>query len=184
MIRDIDFFAPYKGQVKEKKNQNIYTYSIIITLSVIILGTLAYNTFNVYKIEKQINDLKTELSSPGIQASIREAEVVNKTIEILGRYNTAITSVTSEVGTRDLVSTELLNSISSTLPTAVSFNNINITPGNVSISAISKTRTAIAEVQHNLKELPQIESVYIGSISDEEEGEYAFELKCVLKGVN
>ena len=63
------------------------------------------------------------------------------------------------------------------------FKNINITNGNVSISAASKTRTAIAEVQHNLKGLDIIGDVIIGGISgDGSSGEYTFDLKCVLMG--
>ena len=91
--------------------------------------------------------------------------------------------MTAEVGSRDLVSTMLLNSISSTLPSDVSFKNINITPGNLSIAATSKSRTAIAEIQHNLKAISRISDVYIGAISGED-GEYSFDLKCILKGEN
>ena len=183
MIRDIDFFAPYKGQVKEQKNKSIYMYTTVGTLTAVILGSLIYNTYNINLIQNDIDGLKAELESPAIQESIIEAENVNKSLDILGRYNTAITSVTNEISTRKLVSTNLLNNISSTLPSDVSFKNINIAPGSLSISATSKSRTAIAEVQHNLKELIEVGDVYIGSISGEK-GEYSFDLKCVLKEGN
>lgn len=186
MRRDINFFTPYLGREKQQKNKHIYIYTLAGVLAVMILGTLGYNSYKIYKTTKAINTLGSELNAPEIISQVRESEVVNKDLDILGRYDTGINQITEEINTRDIVSTRLLNSISSTLPTEVSFKNINITAGNISISAASTNRTAIAEVQHNLKALPEISDVYIGAISGsgEDDAGYTFDLKCVLRGVN
>ena len=54
MRRDINFFSPYQGKKKERKNQNIYTYSLLGFMAVFIGGTLALNTFNLLRVEKSI----------------------------------------------------------------------------------------------------------------------------------
>ena len=85
----------------------------------------------------------------------------------------------SNIQNRLVVSTQLINSLSSTLPTEVSFNSLNISGGEIAIQAESSTMEAIAEVQYNLKKLSQIEYVYIGAISGNDV--YSFDIKCVLK---
>lgn len=183
---DINFFEPYLGKKKAKKSQGIYLYTTITILTVTILGTLTINTVKTLKIQKEIDTMIAELENPSIQSKIKESEEVNKELEILGKYDTAITSLTEGISTRDLVSTSLLNSISSTIPAGVSFKNVNIASGSLNISASAKTRTEIAEIQYNLRELPEILDVYIGSISGNGENNvgFSFDLKCTLRGAN
>ena len=71
--------------------------------------------------------------------------------------------------------------MSSTLPTEVTFNSINITNTEISIQAVSTSRVAVGEIEHNLKKLDNIQDVYIGGISGDEI--YTFDIKCVLKDV-
>ena len=105
-------------------------------------------------------------------------EVISKVIELVNNGTSL-----KDIAIISPINNTILDKISSVLPSDVTFKNINITNGNVSISAASKTRTAIAEVQHNLKSLDIIGDVTIGSISgDGSSGEYTFDLKCVLMG--
>lgn len=181
--RDINFFSTYVGQKKEKKNQDIYVYTITTFLTVLIVGTFAWNSINLFIVNNQINEIDSKLNDLTIQSQIKESEVVNSKLNILETYNKGLTQVVTAIDNRDLINNTILDKISSVLPSDVTFKNINITNGNVSISAVSKTRTAIAETQHNLKSLDIIEDVTIGGISgDGSSGEYSFDLKCVLMG--
>lgn len=181
MRMDINFFTPYQGQKKEAKNKIIYVYSSVGFLTVAILGTLVWNTVSLAMLKGQIKDYEAKLSAPEIQEKLAEArEVANKT-DILNKYDVGLTEIITAVESREVVSTKILNSISSTLPTEVSFNSINLTNTEVSIQAVSSNRTAIAELQYNLKQLDNVQDVYIGAISGEEL--YTFDIKCVLKDV-
>lgn len=181
--RDMNFFSTYQGKKKEKKNQNIYVYTLVGFLTVSIVGTLAWNSINIAIVNGQINAIENKLNDPAIQSQVKESEVVNTKLDILKRYNTDLGSVANLVDKRDLINNTLLDKLSSVLPSEVTFKNINIASGNISISAASSTRTAIAEVQHNLKQLDIIGDVTIGAISgDGSSGEYTFDLKCVLLG--
>lgn len=181
MRMDINFFTPYQGQKKEAKNKIIYVYSSVGFLTVAILGTLVWNTVNLSILKAQIKGYEAKLNAPEIQEKLAEArEVANKT-DILNKYDVGLTEIITAVESREVVSTKILNSISSTLPTEVSFNSINLTNTEVSIQAVSSNRTAIAELQYNLKQLDNVQDVYIGAISGEEL--YTFDIKCVLKDV-
>lgn len=179
MRRDINFFSPYQGKKKERKNQNIYTYSLLGFVAVFIGGTLALNTFNLLKVEKSIEGYQVKLNDPAIQEKVQEANKVSAELDILSRYEKDLTSIYKGVESRDVVSNEILNMISSTLPTEVSFNSLNVTNTEITMQATSSNRTAIAEVQYNLKQLNNIQEVYIGAISGDTK--YTFDIRCTLK---
>ena len=50
------------------------------------------------------------------------------------------------------------------------------------MQAKSSNRTAIGEIEHNLKKLNFIQDVYVGGIAGDTE--YTFDLKCTLKDVD
>lgn len=181
MKKDINFFAPYQEKKKEEKNKNIYVHSIAGFLTVAIFGTLIWNTAVLFILKRQMNIYEKEINKPEIQEKLKEATELTKKIDILKKYDVGLTEAITAVKSREVVSTRILNMISSTLPSEVSFNSINLTNGEVSIQAVSSSRTAIAELQYNLKQLDNVQDVYIGAISGETS--YTFDVKCVLKDV-
>ena len=76
----------------------------------------------------------------------------------------------------------ILDKLSSSLPSQVTFNSINISNKEINIQAVSTSRVAIGEVEHNLKALNNVQDVYIGGISGDEI--FTFDIKCLLKDVN
>lgn len=181
MRMDVNFFTPYQGQKKEEKNKIIYVYSSVGFLTVAILGTLVFNSVSLAVLKGQIKSYESKINAPEIQEKIKEANEVAMKKDILVKYDNGLTEVITAVESREVVSTKILNSISSTLPSEVSFNSINLTNTEVAIQAVSSTRSAIAELQYNLKQLDNVQDVYIGAISGDES--YTFDIKCVLKDV-
>ena len=178
---DMNFFAPYQGQKKEEKNQNIYIYSIISFLAVVILGSLIWNTTNIILLNKKIEKYNEELNAPEIVEKIAKWDDIYNKTNILEKYNEGLTSIITSLKTREVVTVELLNKLSSSLPSEVTFNSISINNNEISIQAISTSREAIGEVQHNLKSIEDIADVYISGISGDKT--YNFDIKCSLKDV-
>ena len=181
MRMDINFFSPYQGQKKEQLNKNIYVYSLAGFLVTLILGTLIWNSVNLIIVKKQISNYEVKLNEPNIQEKVKESEEINKKTDILNKYNSSLTSISNGVNSRNVVTTNILNMVSATLPTEVSFNSVNITNTDITIQAVSTNRTAIGEIQYNLKDLPNVQDVYIGAISGDDK--YTFDIKCTLKDV-
>lgn len=181
MRMDINFFSPYQGQKKEELNKNIYVYSLVGFLVTLIFGTLIWNSFNLLIVEKQITNYEAKLNEPNIQEKIKESEEINKKEDILNKYNSSLTSISNGVNGRTVVTTNILNMVSATLPNEVSFNSVNITNTDITIQSVSTNRTAIGEIQYNLKALPNVQDVYIGAISGDDK--YTFDIKCTLKDV-
>ena len=178
-MRDVNFFAEYEGKKKEEKNNVKYIYSSIGILTFLIAGSFLYNTIGLYVINRQITCIKEEINAPEVQEKLLEAKVVDEKYKAFSTYDNDLTEVINNVENRKVVTTQLINSLSSTLPTEVSFNSINISGYEITIQAEASTREAIAELQYNLKNLSQIEYVYIGAISGEDI--FTFDIKCVLK---
>ena len=181
MMRDMNFFAPYQGQKKEEQNKNIYVYSLIGFLTVAIVGTFTWNSVNIFLLNKKIKDYNTKLESPEIKEKLNLWNELTRSNEVLNKYNNGLDEIIVGLKTREVVTTDLLNKISSCLPSEVTFNSINITNTEITVQAVSTNRVAIAEVEHNLRELDNIQDVYISGISGNEI--YTFDIKCSLKDV-
>ena len=178
---DMNFFAPYQGQKKEKKNENIYSYSIVSFFSVVIIGSLIWNTTNIILLNKEIKNYNEELNAPEIIEKIEKWDDIDNKTNVLEQYNEGLTNIITSLKTREVVTVELLNKLSSSLPSEVTFNSISINNKEISIQAVSSSREAIGEVQHNLKNIEDIGDVYISGISGDET--YNFDIKCLLKDV-
>lgn len=178
---DLNFFAPYQGQKKEQHNKNIYVYSVAAFLSVAIVGSFAWNTGRIILLNNKIKDYNAKLEEQVVKEKLAIWEDISRKTDILSRYNEGLVDINTALNTRAVVSTELLNMISSCLPSQVTFNSISIDNKQISIQAVSSSRTAIGELENNLRNLENIQDVYIGGISGTES--YTFDVKCVLKDV-
>lgn len=178
---DLNFFAPYQGQKKEQHNKNIYVYSVAAFLSVAIVGSFAWNTGRIILLNNKIKDYNAKLEEQVVKEKLAIWEDISRKTDILSRYNEGLVDINNALDTRAVVSTELLNMISSCLPSQVTFNSISIDSKQISIQAVSSSRTAIGELENNLRKLENIQDVYIGGISGTEN--YTFDIKCVLKDV-
>lgn len=188
-MKDVNFFKPYLGKNKEKINLKIYVYGTIIIVASVIIGTLITNTVRMFMLDSSINDYKNKLKSPEIQEKLKEAETVNNQTNLLKQYDASLTGIAVSIKQRDNVSDNLLKDISSTLPKNVSFKNIDIVENTISIKGVSSDRTSIAELKHNLSELPDMKDAYVNTIdstntnTNTSNGVYSFDIKCVLKDV-
>lgn len=187
-MRDINFFTPYKGNKgKQEVNEEASNKTIIITgivVVAIIFISLVVNIVRLKLLNNSIDDINDKLTSTTLKHKLAESEQVNKELDVLNKYDSSLVSIGSSIDNRDVVSNDILNQLSSVLPSDVSFKSFNIAPGTITVQAVSKSRQAIGEVEHNLRNQTNVSSVYINSISGGEavEGQYSFDIKVILKG--
>lgn len=185
-MKDLNFFAPYQGKKKEKTNTNMYIYGVAGLVGFVILSTLIFNSAKLFLLNRSIKDYTLKLEDKEIQTELREAETLNNQIQVLNQYDTELSHVAKSVKERDNVSDTLLNEISSTVPSEVSFKNMDVINNTINIQGVATNRTSVAELKHNLSGLTKMQDVYVNSIKDSGavEGEYSFDIKCVLKDVD
>ena len=178
---DMNFFAPYEGKKKEEKNKNIYIYSLISFMGVVIIGSFIYNTASILLSEKKISYYEKELSKPEIVEKVKVYEELDRKNTALLSYESQVEEVIEAIESRQVVEVELLNKISGTLPTEVTINGISIEKGKLLIKGIATSRIPIGEFENNLRNLSFVEGVHVGSIEGEDK--YTFDISCKLKDV-
>lgn len=185
-MRDFNFFAPFQGEKKQSVNKKIYFYTLAIVVGGFVVISFGWNMFNLYKLEHDIKKLNTTLNSSNVQDKVKKAEDINKKLSILGKYDEGLLQVGEAIEGRNMVNSQILKKLNSTLPDEVSFKSITIGGSSISIQALAQTRTAIAEFEHNIKELDIISDAQIGAINSDgaNDSQYSFDIKCSLKDVD
>ncbi|WP_315078218.1 PilN domain-containing protein [uncultured Clostridium sp.] len=185
-MRDVNFFSPYQGNKQEKKSAMIYIYGAMGVVGALIIITLIVNTTRILLLNRSISNYNEKLNTPEIKQKYAEAEKVNNEINILTKYDSALNDILGKVNNRNNVSDLVLTSINSTIPSQISFKTLQINNDVLIIQGVSSSRDAVGEFQHNLKELSIMNQVFVNSIDVDGslEGQYSFDIKCILKEVN
>ncbi|AOR24626.1 PilN domain-containing protein [Clostridium taeniosporum] len=181
-MRDINFFAPYKGKDKEKKSTLLYIYGVMGVIGGLIIITLIFNSVRIFILNKNISYYEEQLNNSEIKQKFSEAEKINDKISTLTKYNDILDDVVDKINNRNNVSDLILNDVNSTIPSQISFKNLQISNDILTIQGITSSRDAVGEFQHNLRELSMMKDVFVNSIDidDSVEGQYSFDIKCVL----
>ena len=184
MKKDMNFFSQFSGKRKGQDGSEIYVYLLggIVLMGIIVISL--YYSISIVFTNKSITDYETKLNDPEVVAKIAESDKVNVKIDALTRYDKDLSIIVYEVEGRDAVTTALIEKIAKAQSPAVGVKiaQLTINSKEVNMSAAAPDRVAIAEFQHNLSNIDQVQSVYIGSIAGE--GQLTFDVKCVLKDVD
>lgn len=183
LMKDMNFFSAFIKKKKGSDTPKIIVSVIILVVAIFIVGTFSYFTIATYINNNEAQEYRDKLQTEDIKAKVKESNEVNDQIDNLTQYDNRITIVNNAIASRDIVTVTLMNQISATIPSEVNIATISIDNTKVTIGATSSNKTAIAEFQHNLKEIDSIYDVYIGSISGDE-GAYVFTAECTFKGVD
>lgn len=182
-MKDMNFFSAFIKKKKGSDTPKIIVSVVILIVAIFIIGTFSYFTIATYINNNEAQEYRDKLQSEDIKAKVNESNAVNDQIDNLTQYDNRITIVNNSISSRDIVTVTLMNQISATIPSEVNIATISIDNTKISIGATAKTKTAIAEFQHNLKEIDSIYDVYVGAISGDE-GTYVFNIECTFKGVD
>ncbi|WP_455539805.1 PilN domain-containing protein [Terrisporobacter sp.] len=180
-MTDINFFEPYEN--KSGQIEDFYKIFILL-LAVVIIGSFSVNVGRKVLLKREIEAYQSKLESTNIKEEIELIEETNKEKDVLSKYKSGLDTILNSMETRDVVSNVILDQISSTVPSSVSFKTMNIDNQVVTIQGESNNRDSIAEMEYNLKALKSVKNVYVENISliDSLEGKYTFNLKCYLNG--
>lgn len=181
MLRDINFFEYYKSNSEEEVK--VYYSLLSALMMLIVVSTLSINTTKIIILNNNIEKYENLLSNKDIKEKVKISEEINRKLNALTKYNKDLDVITNQVEDKDIVNNELLSAISAVTPKDIEFKVMNISSKGINIQAISKSRIAISEFQHNLKSLEEIEDAHISNIEEVGtiKGEFSFSIECYLK---
>lgn len=181
MKKDLNFFRPYQGIEKEKNSDKKLIQIIVGATALVITATLIYNSVNLYIVGNKIDSYNAKLNDSDFLTNLEAANTVIAKTNVLNEYDKSLSNIISAIESRDVVKTDILNSISSTMPSEVKVTSIIIKKEEIVMKVESTKISAIGELEHNLKELDYISSVSVGNIAGITV--YTADLSCQLKDV-
>jgi type IV pilus assembly protein PilN len=182
MRNDLNFFSAYQGRKRERKDDKKIIYAIGAVLGTFIVASLLWNSINLYIVGESVKEYKTMLADTNFLNKLSETEKAENKLKQLSVYTTSLASLQSAIDSRTAVSSKVLNALSSTLPSEVSFYDISVDKEEITIKAVSTRRAAIGELEFNLNQLEMVQDVHVGKIDDKDLN-FTCEIKCALKDV-
>lgn len=185
-MNDFNFFSPYLATKKERDQKWIFvTMGGIITCFIVV--SLVWNTVNIFILKSKITTLNNSINDASIQEQLRTSEALAKKSESLKKLNTDLNEIYNYINSRSIIKQELMVNISGILPEGVALKTMTADGKTIQIQATSKSRTAIGEFQHNLKQKNEFKDVSISNINSDlaaSDAQFTFSIKCVLKDVD
>jgi hypothetical protein len=184
-MKDFNFFDFYEEGGKNKKISLRYGVLAGAVASLVVIAAFGLNYIKINKLNKEIATMEQVINSSENKIKLKEIEEEDRKISIMKNYYTKVDPIDVKMAEQDVLSSKLIESVSSCIPKDVYFKSISMDPSAIQILGDGINRIAIADLEHKLKDLDTVENVHILSISkaSEEKQTYAFSLKCILKDV-
>lgn len=190
---DFNFFQPYLGKEKKQKNKILYISIIFGAMLFISAATTIWNYTQISNTKKEIEQMNKVINSPKSKEILKQGEKLNKKYDILKKYYSGVSSITTNIYKKEIINSDLMNKVSLSLPTSVSFKSMTLNGNTIQIQGVAANRVNIAEFQYNLKQLQEIKDVQVMTINQNynadtvtnvQNGNCNFTLKCTLKDVD
>lgn len=182
-MKDINLFSQYVNNKKIFKNEPFYISIIAAAVFILLTTTTLINIYKIKSLESEIKMLERYLESEDIKEKLAEIEKRNNRFKIMKQYYNTLVDINKKLKEQDIINTNFLEKITSTLPKDVYLNVMNISLDNIQIQGVANSRISIAKLQHNLRELGLFSKVVVININEQNgQNRFVFSLKCVLKG--
>lgn len=184
-MRDFNFFSPYLEYKKKSTKKVFHTVIIVLIIIIPTFGIYSYNQYKITKLENRLSALQDSMTSNERVEGIKKYKEVEKKLEVLKQYFTALNNVNDKINRLDVINSELFNKLESVFPKTVFIRNLSVTTNEIQMQGVSKDKIAVAELQHNLKELKIFDKVHVSIITNEsdEGSNVIFAVLCTLKDV-
>lgn len=184
-MKDFNFFSPYIETKKESTNK-LFHLIIIITVIIGIFSSTFYIFYSkTMVLEKEIITLENYINSKSIIKKAREANIKRNRLKIMKEYYSIVEDINSSLEKSEIIDTYLLKRIASTLPKDLFIKTMSLTKEGLQIQGVANNRVAIAEFEHNLKELEKLTNIHIIRVNKEAENRnnFIFSLIAQFEGV-
>ncbi|WP_300350568.1 PilN domain-containing protein [Clostridium sp.] len=183
-MRDFNFFSHIAQERKSDSKRKYIGVSLVGLVIFIFVVNFSVNVIKEHLIKDDIAYYKGEIDSPKMQENLAVAKKVKKEHDTLENYYNNVNEASNQIYSNDYVNTQRIKIINSTVPKDVVFTQISIDNKSLTIQALSKTRSAISDLEYNIKNLGFVSDAYISGIGERNsKGDYSFSISCTLKEV-
>lgn len=180
-MKDFNFFEE-KGYKELQNRRQIYIIAAVIGIVIVFSsGLFIRNIIIESRLKKSIAENEDYINNADIKKKAAEYNDQVSKKKILTSYESTVDSLNKNLTAVDVAGSNIIQKITSTVPKKVSFVSMNIDSKSININGTAEDRPSIAELEHNLKALDIIDSVYVGAIVEAGEDKYTFSIKCSVK---
>ncbi|WP_053957099.1 PilN domain-containing protein [Inediibacterium massiliense] len=180
---DFNFFSPYINTKKTYQKKKTYGVFIGIFIISILFMSIYWYHHTIEELKKQAHTMENIIQSKKTHAQLQKIQEKQEKINIMEKYYKTLIQLDDQIDDLSFIHKNFFITLSNTIPEEISLNVMNLSLEELQIQGISKNRTAIAELEHNLKNLDTFENVHIPNITADEENGYTFTILCKLKDV-
>ncbi|SHH46283.1 PilN domain-containing protein [Tepidibacter thalassicus] len=187
-MKDFNFFSPYIDANRTSR-KNILVGTLIFALLIITASFFSiWTSIKMKNLEKEKLFYEEYLNSKDVIKKVKEINEKKRKIEVMKKYYNLVTDINLKMENADKINTTLMREVESCLPQDVFFKSITVNGLSVQIKGVSKSRTSVAELEHELKDLEIFDSVHVFNINkksseeNEEFKDFTFTVKCTMKG--
>ena len=182
IMRDFNFFSHIAQERKSDSKRKYLEVSLIGMIIFVFMVNFSFNIIKEHFIKEDIAYYKGEINSPKMQENLEIARKIKKEHYTLENYYNNVNEASNQIYDNNYVNIQRIKIINSTIPKDVVFTQVSMDKNNLTIQALSKTRSAISDLEYNIKNLGFVSDAYISGIGERNtQGEYSFSISCNLK---
>lgn len=179
-MRDYNFFEIYekKKGINIQPKSTIFVCLVLLFLVILIsIGLVVWNFYLTYTMDKY-NEKVTLVKA---SEEYIEAERLISSIDAMEEYDKIAEIALGKFNAYNLIGTDILTKISSTIPVNATVNNMNINNGMLNLNLNVPDRIVAAELILNLKESNLFKKVHLSTITSNDSGGYLANVQCIMK---
>lgn len=163
--KDFNFFSPYIEVRKTSKANRIHVLLYASLIFAVLAGSIVWNLYNINNLKKDISQKEEYLNSPAVNKHLKEYEELKAQIDELDKYYSTVSRLDNAISRRDLIGTDILDSISSAMPSEIFLQSIESSKASVSLVCTASDKMSIAEFERNLKQVYSFDAVHVLSVN-------------------
>jgi type IV pilus assembly protein PilN len=179
-VQQINFFKPYFADKKIKPKQKIIYVSSFI--AVVLIGLAVWNFGQIILLKSRIAEQNKFLSSTDAQGTKLKLDEAQDNIKKMDNYLKTVNQLAQGLQKEERINRQLLDKIAAMVLNGLSFQAFSLTDSVFSLQGTASTRTAIAELQHQLQTSDIFQNIQVKNIViDSSENAYKFSIEGMLK---
>lgn len=179
-MRDYNFFEPYQkksGASFNPKSTGFVSMIMILIITGTSVGIIAANKM----LESDVESAREELSKIQSSQEYKATDELQKTIDVLTKYDENANKALLRIEKGNLLGTEFLTTIANSMPETVKIKDASITRTFSNIKFDVPNRKAAAELLDSLDKTGLFVHTFLSSVEKSGETGYIAEINLVMK---
>lgn len=179
-MRDFNYFEPYLGGNEKITVKKLGKYIVLYGVATLMILYPAYNTWQIYKAQKETLAVSIVAHSSEIQEGKVAIEEMERELEAYKAIDEQLQVLELTFRQKDMINDLLINALKDNMPQEVFLQIMKIQPDIIELQGVAQDRLSIAILENNLRKINVFENIFIPSVI-ESSNNYTFTLRFSTK---